>query len=81
MAEDRRRRARIMRVAGFVMLAAGLFMIIIWFTDPGRRGVPIGLTFVGSGTAIFAVSRVIARKAAAADEAARTQPPAGGDRT
>lgn len=69
-----------MLVAGFVMLACGLFMIIIWFTDPDRRGAPIGVTFVSSGAAFVAVSGVIARKAAA-DEAARTQPPADGGRT
>jgi hypothetical protein len=81
MARDRRRGARMMGVAGLVMLAVGLFMIIIWFTDPDRRGAPIGVTFVGLGVAFFAVSTVIARKAAAADEAARNQPPAGGHRT
>jgi hypothetical protein len=81
MAKDLRRGARIMVVTGFVMLAGGLFMIIIWFTDPDRRGVPIGVTFVGMGAAFFAISGVFARKAAAADEAARSQPPAGGDRT
>jgi hypothetical protein len=81
MAKDRRRGARMMGVASLVMLAGGLFMIIIWFTDPDRRGAPIGVTFVGLGVLFFAVSRVIARRAAAADEAARTQPLAGGDGT
>ena len=81
MAEDRKRGARMMGVAGIVMLACGLFMIIIWFTDPDRRGTPIGVIFVSLGVIFFSVSGVLARKAAAADEAVRTQPPAGGDRT
>ena len=80
MAEDRRRRARMMLVAGFVMLACGLVMTIIWFTDPDRRGAPVGVTCVSLGAVFVAVSGAIARKAAA-DEAARTQPPADGGRT
>jgi hypothetical protein len=69
-----------MLVAGFVWLACGLFMIILWFTDPDRKGAPIGVTFVALGAAFVAISGVIARKAAA-EEAARTQPPADGGRT
>ena len=70
MAEYRRRGARMILVAGFVMLACGLFMIIIWFTDPDRRGAPIGVTFIGSGAAFIAVAGAIARKAATAGETA-----------
>jgi hypothetical protein len=80
MAGDRRRGARVMLVAGFVMLAFGLFMVVIWFTDPDRRGVPIGVTFASLGVTFLAISGVLARKAAA-EEAARTQPPADGSRT
>ena len=56
-----RRGARMMGVAGIVMLACGLFMIIIWFTYRAT-GAPIGVTFVGLGVAFFAVSGVMARK-------------------